>query len=72
MKKKAIIIPNIEKLSDAKVMMKELSKYESHALGAIEFSNTYNLGITYESIGLTFLNYCSEKWYHSFCFKGDD
>lgn len=54
MKKKAIIIPNIEKLSDAKVMMKELSKYESHALGAIEFSNTYNLALLMKVLVLLF------------------
>lgn len=63
MVKKSIIIPNIENIPNAEVMIMELEKHESHALGVIEFSNTYNLGITYESIGLDSLSYCSEKWY---------
>lgn len=63
MSRQAIVIPNIEKLPNAEPLTKDLEYGESHALGVIEFSRIYNLGITYESIGLPFLTYCSEKWY---------
>lgn len=63
MGRRSVIIPNTEKIPQAEVMTKDLLYNESHALGVIEFSNTYNLGITYESLGLSYLNYCSEKWY---------
>lgn len=65
-----IIVPNTELLVNAHIYTKELEKEESHALAVIKFSEIYNLGITYESIGLPRLDLCSEKWYHEIAKMG--
>lgn len=63
MSRKSVVIPNTDKLPNSEVYTKELEKFESHALGIEDFSNTYKLGITWESLGLKFPDYCNEKWY---------